>query len=247
MTLIIAADAQDHLILAGDHCAVLSQLSNTGAPHVALDNYRKVYAWKYGAIAASGDVFLMVSFCRILLHLVEGREPIDLLRIGREAKAARTSVGIPPSRAVGNVFFTLPGSDGFVLHMLQIAESSIEHEIIEPISTRFSTRACSLDEAACHAFTSRLRPSFFYPDIGVFHHQRLALLGECFAAQSAFDDLVTASFDAIILDKATGAGTFWQMPEATRRFASVVLPTGIDVLRAGPQSSDKMAAVFSTS
>lgn len=110
------------------------------------------------------------------LHLAERREPIDLLRIGREAKAARTCDGVPPSRAVGNVFFTLPGSDGFVLHMLQIAESSIEHEIIEPISTRFSTRACSVEAAACHALTSRLRPSCFFTDIGAFHHQRLTVI-----------------------------------------------------------------------
>jgi hypothetical protein len=72
MTLIIAADVQDHLILAGDHCAVLSRGSNA-TEQVIIHNYQKVHSWKYGAIAGSGDVVLMAVFLRLfLLHERQG-------------------------------------------------------------------------------------------------------------------------------------------------------------------------------
>ena len=133
MTLVIAADVQDHLILAGDHCAVLSGVSNAGEMDVILRNYQKVYPWKYGAIAASGDVLLMAHFCQLFLLHERLGQSIDLLQVAREAKAAHTRAGALPSESTGNVFFTLPGRDGFELHGAFFDKSTVEFEIIEPI------------------------------------------------------------------------------------------------------------------
>lgn len=213
MTLIIVADVQDHLILAGDHCAVLSQVSNEGRPVTILRNHEKVCPWKYGATAASGDVFLTAHFTRLLLRHAQYGRPIDLFQVAREARAART--GTPRNQITGNVFFTLPGNDGFQLHGAFFRERTVEFEIIAPISTRFSMREeRAPDETACHAFNDKLRPAFFFEDTEAFHRHHLDLLGGFFARQSAVDDLVTSSFDAFILDKRTGLGMFWRTPTA---------------------------------
>ncbi|MDH5822484.1 hypothetical protein QFW77_05700 [Luteimonas sp. RD2P54] len=223
MTLIVAADAQDHLILAGDHCAVLSRVSNQGPPDLVLRNYRKVYPWKYGAIAVSGDVFLAACFQRLFAHQERMGQPIDLLQVARDAKAVRARSGAPPSESTGNLFFTLPGCDGFALHCVFIRADSIECEIIEPIGSRFSMREGTPDEAACHAFNKRLRPSFFFPVIDAFHRHHLELLGRFFAGQSAVDEFVTASFDVYMLEKRTGLGAFWHVSESQERLATIEL------------------------
>lgn len=224
MTLIIAADVQDHLILAGDHCAVISRVSMPGTPEIALDNHRKVYPWKYGAIAASGDVFLMVYFYRLLLHHESKGQPIDLLQVAREAKMTRSRSGAPPGDSTGNIFFTLPVSDGFALYHLSVTADMIDFEIIEPITTHFSMREeRAPSEATCQAFTSRMRPAFFFQDVGAFHHHHLGLLKAFFARQSAVDEMVTSSFDVCVLEKRTGKHTFWHMSETAKQLAAVDL------------------------
>ena len=224
MTLIIAADAQDHLILAGDHCAVLSRVSNQGAPDLVLDNYRKVYPWKYGAIAASGDVFLMAYFCRLFLYHAGKGGPISPVQIARAAKQTRSGSGTPLDRSTGNIFFTLPGREGFDLHCVFIGADRVDHEVIKPISTRFSVGKKMLDEPAYDEFGSRLRPSFFFNDIDGFHRHHLDLLTGFFAEQSTADELVTASFDVCMLDKRTGVGKFWSVSETPKQLAFIELP-----------------------
>lgn len=227
MTLIIAADVQDHLILAGDHCAVLAGVSNVGEPGVVLRNYRKVYPWKYGGFTASGDVLLMAHFLRLFLLHDRPGEPIDLLQVAREAKAARTRAGTSPGRSTGNVFFTLPGADGFELHGAFFTEATVEFETIPPIGTRFSMREeRAPDEVACQAFNSRLRPSFFFDDIDAFHRTHLELLGAFFAQHSAVDDLVTSSFDVLMLDKRSGAIGFWSTLDPVKALVSLRVEDG---------------------
>lgn len=221
MTLIIAADAQDHLILAGDHCAVLSRVSNQGEPDVVLDNYRKVYLWKYGAIAASGDVVLMVLFCRLFLHHERKGSPIDLLQIARQANEVRSRSGTPVSQSTGNIFFSLPAYEGFALYGLFVEADTIELEVIEPISTRFSMLKGRLDESVYDQFNSRLRPSFFFQDIDGFHRHHVNVLKTFFTGQSTVNELVTSSFDVCMLDKRTGISTFWHISETTKQLASV--------------------------
>lgn len=224
MTLIIAADAQDHLILAGDHCAVMSRVSNHGTPDLVLDNYRKVYPWKYGAIAASGDVFLMAYFCRLFLYYADKGGRIDPVQIARAAKQTRSGSGAPLDRSTGNLFFTLPGREGFDLHCVFIKTDRIDYEIIKPIGTRFSVGKKMLDTPAYDEFGGRLRPSFFFKDVDEFHRHYLDLLAGFFAEQSAVDELVTASFDVCMLDKRTGAGKFWSVSETPKQLAFVELP-----------------------
>ena len=222
MTLIIAADVQDHLILAGDHCAVLSWVSNRREPDFILRNYQKVHPWKYGATAASGDVFLMAHFRWMLLLHDRSGQPIDLLQVARAAKAARVGESRNPS--AGNLFFTLPGNDGFELHHAFFTEKTVEFGVIEPISTHFSMReARAPDPSVCHAFNSKLRPSFFFEGIEAFHRYHLDLLGGLFAGQSAVDDLVTSSFDAFMLDKRSGMGMFWRTPDTVKTLACLGL------------------------
>lgn len=210
MTLIVAADAQDHLILAGDHCAVLSEVSNSGGPEQVLGNYRKIHQWKYGGIAASGDVFLMANWCRDVLRQEAAGQPVDLLEAARRAKASRTRSGVPPERSTGNLFFTLPGSQGFALHAVYIGAGQVRCEIIEPVSAVFSMREGTLGQEDSDAFTRRLRPSFFFADIEAFHIHCRALIQELYAGQSARDARVTSSFDLLLLEKATGVTLFWQ-------------------------------------
>lgn len=224
MTLIIAADAQDHLILAGDHCAVMSRVSNQGAPDLVLDNYRKVYPWKYGAMAASGDVFLMVYFCRLFLYRTGKSDPIDPVQIARAAKQTRSGSGTSLGRSTGNIFFTLPGREGFDLHCVFIGADRIDYEIIKPIGTRFSVGKKMLDDPAYDEFGSRLRPSFFFNDVDGFHRHHLDLLAGFFAEQSAVDELVTASFDVCMLDKRTGEGKFWSVSGTPKQLAFTELP-----------------------
>lgn len=229
MTLIVTANVQDHLILAGDHCATLSRISNQGPPELMLDNYRKVYPWKYGAIAASGDVFLMVYFCRLFQRHARKGGPINLLQIAKEAKATRSASDVHPSQSTGYLFFTLPGKEGFDLHFLSIGESVIEREIVEPVSTRFAVfkaapEGSGYDESTRYDdFTSRLRPSFFFKNIDAFYRHHIDLLKEFFLMQCTFDDRVTASFDVYIMDRRTGIGTFWQISEPQKQLAFVQL------------------------
>jgi len=210
MTLIIAADVQDHLILAGDHCAVMSRVSIESDSDVVIGNYRKVFPWKYGAVTASGDVFLVMWFCRLFLHHEQQGGAVDLLQVASEAKHMRTRHGIPRTSSTANIFFSLPGADGFALHGLSIKGRTMDYERIEPISTRFSMREeRSPDESVCQAFNTLLRPSFFFQTVDAFNRHHLDLLGAFYTAQSAVDDRVTATFDVFMLDKTTGEGTFW--------------------------------------
>lgn len=229
MTLIVTFDVQDHLILAGDHYAVMSRTSNQRSPELVLNNYRKVYPWKYGAIAASGDVFLMAHFCQLFQHHERRGEPISLLQIAKEAKATRSASGAHPSQSTGSLFFTLPGKDGFDLHFLSIGETVIDREIVEPISTRFAVfKAAPKDSGYNEStryddFTSRLRPSFFFKSVDDFYRHHIDLLKEFFLMQCAFDDRVTSSFDVYIMNKRTGIGTFWQISEPQKQLAFVQL------------------------
>lgn len=233
MTLIVAADAQDHLILAGDHCAVMSGVSNPEQAPLVLDNYRKLYPWKYGAIAASGDVFLMVQFHRLfLLHEGDGG-PIDLLQVAKQARQARSRNGVPAAGSVGNLFFTLPGCDGFELHAVFFTSDRIAHERIDPLSTQFSLREREGVEAVCEAFNSRLRPSFFFDGVEAFHLHHLDLLERFFAREAAVDDRVTSSFDLCMLEKQTGLCTFWHRSQDTKEFVFVHLDADRSDARSG--------------
>ncbi|MCF7752588.1 hypothetical protein KQ945_17650, partial [Bacillus subtilis subsp. subtilis] len=167
--------------------------------------------WKYGAITASGDVFLTVLFCRLFLHHERQHAGVDLLRVASEAKHLRCRQGVPRSKSVANIFFTLPGSAGFQLHSVSIRENTIDYERVEPISTRFSMREeRSPDRCACQRFNSQLRPSFFFTDVDAFRHHHRHLVAAFYAAQSGFDERVTATFDLFVLEKRTGLGAFWQ-------------------------------------
>ncbi|MGH8086012.1 MAG: hypothetical protein ACREPV_12170 [Lysobacter sp.] len=224
MTLLIAADVQDHLIVAGDHCAVMSRVSTQGPPEVTLDNYRKVYPWKYGAIAASGDVFLMVHFCRLFLHHEGLGHPLDLLQIAKEAKMACVRNGARSDASAGSIFLTLPGAEGFSLYHVCVTTDMIDFEIIEAIGTRFSMREeRAPDESVCQAFTSRLRPAIFFGDSAAFSHYHIDLLKTFFARQNAVDEMVTSSFDVCLLEKRTGVHTFWHISEPPKQLAAVDL------------------------
>lgn len=223
MTLIIAADTQDHLILAGDHCAVLTQQSNPGAPEYVFTNYRKVYPWKYGAFAASGDVFLKIIFLRLFLKRAEDGDPIDLAQIANAAKQMRTNSGVPPDISTGNIFFTAPGREGFQLHCVSVTTDRITCEIIKPFITQFSSADKLLEQAEYDAFNKQLRPAFFFDDIQAFHRHHLDLLTAFFAGYSAGDARVTASFDVCMLDKKTGVGMFWHVSEPPKQLAYVHL------------------------
>lgn len=221
MTLIVAADIQDHLMLAGDHCAVFSRMSNEESPDVVVDHYRKIYPWKYGVSAASGDVFLMANFHRIFrIHQSLGL-PIDVLHIARQAKAMRARSGVGAHRSTGNLFFTLPNAegDGFGLFLVSIGERAIDCEAIEAISARFSMRKAVLDGPAYDDFASRLRPSFFFRDAEAFHRYHIGLLKRFFLRHSALDEWITASFDVCLLDKRTGVSMFWRVSDGAKDLA----------------------------
>src|SRR5699024_7080412 len=87
-------------------------------------------------------------------------------------------------------------------------------EIIAPIGVRFSMREeRAPDEVACQSLSSKLRPSFFFGDTEACYRRHLDLLSGFFARQSAVDDLVTSSFDALMLDKRSGVVRFWRTPD----------------------------------
>lgn len=217
MTLIVAADAQDHLILAGDHCAVLSNVSTGETPGQQLRNYRKVYPWKYGAIGASGDVFLLAYWWRLFMQQDSSGGAVDLLQAATDAKQARTRDGVPPNRATANIFCTLPGEDGFALHAVYVGAGKVRCEVIEPISSVFSMREGGIGEDESEAFVSRLRPSFFFEDPADCERCNINLLARLFAEQSTRDSHVTASFDLAMLCKESGAIGFWRIGEPAQQ------------------------------
>lgn len=210
MTLIVAADAQDHLILAGDHCAVLSRVLTGDAPGQVLRNYRKVYPWKYGAIGASGDVVLLTYWWRLFMQQDASGGTVDLLQAATDAKRARTRDGVPSDRATANIFCTLRGEDGFALHAVYIGAGQVSCEVIQPISSVFSMREGGIGEDESEAFVSRFRPLFFFEDPADCDRWNIDLLTGLFAEQSARDSHVTASFDLALLCKETGAIGFWR-------------------------------------
>lgn len=218
MTLIVAAHVQDHLILAGDHCAVLSAASNDGPPDLVLDRYRKVYPWEYGAMAGAGSVFLLASFCRAFWRRARAGRCIDLAAIGAEAQAAQGR------HATGNVFLTLPTDDGFGLFCVRVGAHRAESETIAPISAQFSLREGSADPAACEAFVRRLRPACLFADRDAFHRHHLDLLRGCFAQYSSVDDRITATFDVAIIEQRSGLTTFWHVADPPRALIELRLP-----------------------
>ena len=218
MTLIIAADTQDHLILAGDHCAVMSRVSNQEAPDLVIDNYRKVYPWKYGAIAASGDVFLVAYFHRLFFHYESRGQAINLSQIAKQAKAMSSRAGISRSGSTGNLFFTSPGREGFKLHALYIKADRVDYEAIDLLSTRFSMPENAVDDSACSAFNGRLRPALFFSSLEAFYRHHLDLLKRFFAEQGAASNLVTPSFDVCMLEKHTGKGLFWRVSKTPKQY-----------------------------
>lgn len=219
MTLIVAANVQDHLILAGDHCAAFAEVSNHGPPDLVIDNFRKVYPWKYGASAASGDVLLMSCyFRRFLVHESSG-DTVNLLQVAKEAKQLRR---VDPAQSTGNIFFTLPGSDAFDLHCVGVHSDRVRYELIKPVTAHFSLREeCACDQATCDAFSRSLRPSVFFPSIDAFQQHHIGLLKDFYRSHSAMDGMVTASFDVCLLDRRTGIGTFWHVAEPPKHLACV--------------------------
>lgn len=249
MTLIVAADAQDHLILAGDHCAVLSRMSTGEPTERIVRNYRKVYPWKYGAIAASGDVILLAYWWRMFMKKDIRGSTVDLLHLAADAKRARNLDGIPPEKSTANIFCTLPGENGFALHTVYIGTKRVSCDVIKPISSVFSMREGGLDETASEKFVNSLRPSFFFTDPRHCERYNTDLLRDLFTEQAAQDSLVTASFDMILLQKESGRMGFWKVAQPAKQLFELQVcahcsSPGCGKILVDPKKEPRLAAGF---
>ncbi len=205
MTLVVAADVQDYILLAADHYAELADCRDPSS-RIVLDNYRKIYLWKYGALTASGDVLLVSSFFQLFAQQEAKGGGIDLLRIGKLCKASRCAGGAPAEDATANLFFTLPGGDGFELHALSIGDAVIRHEVIAPVGAQFSMLEGAIPAAQCHEFNRQLCPGFMFASQKDFYRYCGEILCAFYRVSAQACPVVTESFDVYLLKKHTGEG-----------------------------------------
>lgn len=105
MTLTVAINLNDYIILTGDHRLTIECEPFTGLPaRTVVDDYKKIKYWEYGAITVSGDVLLMYYFHEVL-EIYAKQNNWDFLQVAQVARAMYLSAGKPVQHATGTAFF----------------------------------------------------------------------------------------------------------------------------------------------
>ena len=106
MTLTVAINIDDYIILTGDHRLTIECEPFTGLPaRTVVDDYKKIKYWKYGAITVSGEVLLMYYFHEVLEFYAK-QNNWDFLQVAQVARAMYLNDDKPEQHATGTAFFS---------------------------------------------------------------------------------------------------------------------------------------------
>lgn len=206
MTLIVAINLDNYVLIAGDHRLSIECEPFTGLPaRTIIDDYKKVSYWKHGGITVSGDVILMHYFKQVL-ELYAEKNKWDFLEIAQVARFMYLRDGKQPQKATGTAFFSIFTMEKVELISLSIRENEIEYEIIPTMNAHFSLFAGSPDDPIYQVFVNSLKKFDKFIVAQNFFTYHIELLKQFYIRQQSFDDSITKSFDLFIQDTKTGYG-----------------------------------------
>lgn len=206
MTLAIAINLNDYIILTGDHRLTIECEPFTGSPvKTVLDNYKKIRYWKYGAITVSGDVLLMYYFHEVL-ELYAKQNNWDFLQVAEVARAMYLKDGKSKEHATGTAFFSIFTLEKVDIIHLSIKENYTEYEVIKPMHAHFSLFEGAPYDPIYQLFVNSLRKIDNFLNIKDFYNYHMELLKIFYARQKRIDNSITSSFDLFIQNTKTGQG-----------------------------------------
>ena len=157
MTLTVAINIDDYIILTGDHRLTIECEPFTGLPaRTVVDDYKKIKYWKYGAITVSGDVLLMYYFHEVLEFYAK-QNNWDFLQVAQVARAMYLNDDKPEQHATGTAFFSLFTLGKVEIIHLSIKKNYIEYETIKPMHAHFSLFEGTPDDPIYQLFVNSLR------------------------------------------------------------------------------------------
>ena len=206
MTLTIAIQLDDYIILTGDQRLIVECESFTQLPAKTIyDGYKKIKYWKHGAITVSGDVLLMYYFHE-LLELYAQKSNFDLLQIAQIAKKMYINDRKPSNQATGVAFLSIFSFGKVELITLSIEETEIEYETIAPMNAHFSMFAGTPDDPIYQNFVDALRCIGNFPSFKAFFEYHVDLIKAFYKRQKSFNESITARFDLFIQNTQTAYG-----------------------------------------
>jgi hypothetical protein len=206
MTLTVAINLKDYIIVTADHRLTIECEPFTGLPaRTVVDNYKKIKYWKYGAITVSGDVLLMYYFHEVL-ELYAKQNNLDFLQIAQVARAMYLKDGKHREHATGTAFFSIFTLEKVDIIHLSIKENYIEYEIIKPMYAHFSLFEGTPDDPIYQLFVNSLRKIDNFLYFKDFYNYHIELLKFFYTRQKRIDDSITSSFDIFIQNTKTGHG-----------------------------------------
>lgn len=206
MTLTVAINLNDYIILTGDHRLTIECELFTGLPaRTVVDDYKKIKYWEYGAITVSGDVLLMYYFHEVL-ELYAKQNNWDFLHVAQVARVMYLNDRKPAQHATGTAFFSIFTLGEVEIIHLSIKKDCIEYEVINPMYTHFSLFEGTPDDPIYQLFVNSLRKIDSFLNFEDFYNYHTELLKFFYTRQKRIDDSITSSFDLFIQDKKTGQG-----------------------------------------
>lgn len=206
MTLTVAINLDDYILITGDHRLTIECEPFTGLPaRTIIDDYKKVRYWEYGAITVSGDVLLMYYFHQAL-DLYAKQNLWDFLEIAQIARAMYVNQGKPSNTATGTAFFSIYTVEKVELINLSITETHIEYETVPPMHAYFSMFAGTADDPIYQMFVNSLKKLDKFINNKDFLNYHIELLKHFYTRQQSFDESITSSFDLLIQNTKTGQG-----------------------------------------
>ncbi|MGF2637281.1 hypothetical protein ACQUFW_13290 [Acinetobacter johnsonii] len=206
MTLTVAINIDDYIILTGDHRLTIECEPFTGLPtRTVVDDYKKIKYWKYGAITVSGDVLLMYYFHEVLEFYAK-QNNWDFLQVAQVARAMYLNDDKPEQHATGTAFFSLFTLGKVEIIHLSIKKNYIEYETIKPMHAHFSLFEGTPDDPIYQLFVNSLRKIDSFLNFEDFYNYHTELLRFFYTRQKRIDDSITSSFDLFIQNTKTGQG-----------------------------------------
>jgi len=205
MTLIVAINLNNYIILTGDHRLTIECQPFTKLPSkFFVDGYKKLKYWKHGAIVVSGSVVLMHYFYEFLQ--AQAPDTFDFLLAAYQARIRFLQEGGQLDQATGCAFFSVFNNGEVLLIHLSIKTTLVEYEKVYPIFAHFSAFEGEPDDPVFQEFAASLRQSFEFESAQAFYGYHVDLLKAFYRSQNSFDESVTSSFDLFIQDTKTGLG-----------------------------------------
>lgn len=206
MTLTIAINLDNYVLIAGDHRLSIECEPFTGLPaKTIIDDYKKVSYWEHGGITVSGDVLLMHYFKQVL-EIYAKQNNWNFLEIAQVARLMYLQDDKPIHKATGTAFFSIFTTEKVKLICLSIRENEIEYEVIPTMNAHFSVFSGSPDDPIYQIFVNSLKKFDKFIVTQDFFNYHIELLKQFYRRQQSFDNSITKSFDLFIQDTRTGYG-----------------------------------------